>query len=405
MFYKNQLPKHLYSLDIVRGLAALVVVLWHWQHLLYVGGVSSAYRMEDQPFYSALSIFYHDGWRAVDFFFSLSGFVFFWLYAESVASKRISGFSFFVMRFSRLYPLHAATFLFVLIAQFFIQSRFGSFFVYENNGLYQAILSLFMATSWVAAHGYSFNGPIWSVSVEVILYIVFFAVCLIFKRRYFLSAICAVIGLLVNEVDAEIGRGLFSFFIGAIAFLAYSKIAECRFEKILTCIVTVITVFLWVGVAIEYRCSFFSVALSEILSQVVPASFQTRIPGIIYRVYQVVLGGFVFPCSIIALALLETWVGGIGKKLSFIGNLSYSSYLLHFPLQILFFVISVCLGIDPEFFYSGYSILLFFSILVPVCLASYHYFEVPMQRFIRGRLSPKRVELCAGESRQDVVTR
>jgi len=118
-----------------------------------------------------------------------------------------------------------------------------------------------------------------------------------------------------------------------------------------------------------------------------------------------VLGGFVFPCSIIALALLETWVGGIGKKLSFIGNLSYSSYLLHFPLQILFFVISVCLGIDPEFFYSGYSILLFFSILVPVCLASYHYFEVPMQRFIRGRLSPKRVELCAGESRQDVVTR
>lgn len=88
--------RHLYSLDFARGVAALAVVLWHWQHFFFNGSVPGVFQREAQPFYSVLFLFYEKGWFAVDFFFALSGFVFFWLYADpirqrSVSTRRFSG--------------------------------------------------------------------------------------------------------------------------------------------------------------------------------------------------------------------------------------------------------------------------------------------------------------------------
>jgi hypothetical protein len=53
---------HLYSLDFARGVAALAVVLWHWQHFFFNGPVSGAFQREEQPFYSVLFLFYEKGW-------------------------------------------------------------------------------------------------------------------------------------------------------------------------------------------------------------------------------------------------------------------------------------------------------------------------------------------------------
>ena len=69
--------RHLHSLDFARGVAALAVVLWHWQHFFFNGSVPGVFQREAQPFYSVLFLFYEKGWFAVDFFFALSGFVFF----------------------------------------------------------------------------------------------------------------------------------------------------------------------------------------------------------------------------------------------------------------------------------------------------------------------------------------
>lgn len=43
------------------------------------------------------------------------------------------------------------------------------------------------------------------------------------------------------------------------------------------------------------------------------------------------------------------------------------SILLHFPLQLVFFVVALNLGVDREFFYSKYSLLLFCAVLIPLC--------------------------------------
>src|ERR1700759_328384 len=82
--------KRLTSLDALRGVAALSVVLWHWQHFFAISGDwQDGWRRDMQPFYAVLKPFYLQGWAAVDLFFVLSGFVFFWLYGDAVRTRAI----------------------------------------------------------------------------------------------------------------------------------------------------------------------------------------------------------------------------------------------------------------------------------------------------------------------------
>jgi peptidoglycan/LPS O-acetylase OafA/YrhL len=74
----NQWPKHLYALDISRGVAALGVVLWHWQHFAYKGNsISQKFTKENQPLYQILRLFYEKGSMGVPYFFSFLGLFFF----------------------------------------------------------------------------------------------------------------------------------------------------------------------------------------------------------------------------------------------------------------------------------------------------------------------------------------
>jgi len=393
----NSLPKYLYSLDVLRGVAALVVVLVHWRYFLDVD-VSIPFRMEEQPFYNVLGVFYNYGWLAVDLFFSLSGFVFYWLYADAIASNKVSGFNFFVMRFSRLYPLHFATFIFVSVGQVFVYLKTGSVFAFENLDHLYAVLNVFMMSSWLFNNEHSFNGPAWSLSVEALLYILFFLVCLTFKRRY-LTAVCmAIIGLVLIQIASDMGRGVFSFFVGGLVFWGYSKITGSKYLKPIAVMLTVTAIFLTYLVYADFKDPFFFDLVGGALSAVMPAAQQSLIPGIIFRLSKYSITALVFPSVILMFALLEAWRGTLGKRLSFLGDISYSVYLLHFPLQLLFYGIAVALGVDLQIFYSPYSLMLFLVVLVGLGLASYHYFELPMQKIIRRKLALKRpVEVKAAQ--------
>ncbi|MFD0804080.1 acyltransferase family protein, partial [Streptomonospora algeriensis] len=92
----------IYSFDLSRAIAALAVVVLHWSELAAPGSAP--------PFGQSLDFFYRFGALAVPLFFVLSGFVFDWLYAIRIRAQRIDAATFFVLRFSRLYPLFIATF-------------------------------------------------------------------------------------------------------------------------------------------------------------------------------------------------------------------------------------------------------------------------------------------------------
>jgi peptidoglycan/LPS O-acetylase OafA/YrhL len=83
-------PQRFFSLDVLRGLAALTVVFWHWQHFLLVGSRAGGGAPLTRPLGRTFELFYSVGWIAVDLFFALSGFIFFWLYAEAITERRVS---------------------------------------------------------------------------------------------------------------------------------------------------------------------------------------------------------------------------------------------------------------------------------------------------------------------------
>src|SRR5438105_1090357 len=113
------IAKRLYSIDALRGVGALAIVFWHWQHFWAVRGTWQAvWSRADEPFYAAFKPLYDQGWAAADIFFAVSGFVFFWLYLEPVAKREIGAVKFALQRFSRLYPLYVLTLLIATAMQF-----------------------------------------------------------------------------------------------------------------------------------------------------------------------------------------------------------------------------------------------------------------------------------------------
>ena len=160
--------KRLHALDTLRGVAALSIVVWHWQHFYAVSGTwEDGWQRTAQPFYVFLRPFYDEGWAAVDLFFALSGFIFFWLYSRAIAEKAIGASRFAWLRFSRLYPLHLATLLIVAVLQFYFQRATGQYFIFDTNDWQHFATSLIMAQQWLPPTlDQSFNGPAWSVSIE-----------------------------------------------------------------------------------------------------------------------------------------------------------------------------------------------------------------------------------------------
>lgn len=373
------IPKHFFLLDILRGFAALTVVLWHWQHFYTLkNGAVQNFQITQQPFYNVLYVFYNYGFVAVDLFFLISGFVFFYLYSDKIANRGVSPKSFFIFRFSRLYPLHLITLIVVCLLQYHLYSTAGGYFVYTSNDLYHFLLNIFFATSWGLEKGESFNGPNWSVSVEVLLYLLFFAICWFrLNKNYFLVSMM-ILGLVVHSFYQPMGRGLYSFFFGGLLYQLYLFIIKSDKTEMIVKVLGIINLLFVLLIAVEAKYTYLQYYSMKFLH----GNFHYNI--IVYTV--------VFPSFVLYLILLETLRGPKGKRFSFIGNISYSSYLLHFPLQLL--IICIFGGWEVKktaFFNSGYTLLGFFSLLIVLSLASFYFFELPVQNFLRGNTKKKKV--------------
>jgi len=377
-------PKYFYLLDILRGLAALSVVLWHWQHFYTSNGVLNNFDKSQQPLYSYFFIFYETGSAAVDVFFIISGFVFFILYAEKISLRKISPKSFFYLRFSRLYPLHFLTLILVLFLGHLAYVRTGVSFVYLSNDLYHFVLNLLFAQSWGIEKGSSFNGPSWSVSVEILLYFVFFVLCWYrFNRLYILLLIVAS-SVLIQAVYAPIGRGLHSFFIGGVMYYIYLNILKNHRASQCLKIVQILVILSVVFMVAESKYSFCEMLGLKLLNLI---GFNHNNDLLINKVMSLGLRTIIFPLMLFYLILLETVKGARGKNLAFIGHISYSSYLIHFPLQLILILVVKKLDIEViPFFNSPITLFGFFIVLISLSLISFYKFELPMQNILRKLL-------------------
>ncbi|MCY1285260.1 Acyltransferase family protein [compost metagenome] len=353
----NELPNRVYSLDVLRGLAAFSVVFWHWQHFFYEGKAPDQFSAESQPLYSIFTLLYTRGNLAVELFFSISGFVFFWLFSDAISNGSMSARRFFVDRFSRLYPLHIVSFAAVGAMQFYYISSHPDFFVYQANDAFHALLNIFMITAWGFEKGWSFNAPTWSVSIEVMLYSIFFIMFKVGKLKYVLTSIAIIAGYFIFPENHKIGIGIFAFFCGGLAYLLTRTVTGRIDARAAATIATIVSVTAWIAI---WKQSNLNMHL---------------------------LTGIAFPSSVALLALLDRQLQPVLSKVSAIGDMSYSSYLLHFPLQMIFAMVIDSAGLPRTVFYNWWMLALFLAVLIPLCLASHRLFEVPAQRAIRKAYS------------------
>lgn len=166
------------SLDSFRGLAAIVVVLYH-----------SGFVVTSKSQFVANSAIF------VDFFFILSGFVMAFAYLKRIQAG-ISFRQFVLLRIGRLYPLHLFTLLiwllYVLLKGYAYHIiGLGSVDPFQRDNPYTFVTNLLLING-LGLHDYlSWNHPAWSISVEFYTYILYFLAIVTFtikSERWFFGA-------------------------------------------------------------------------------------------------------------------------------------------------------------------------------------------------------------------------
>lgn len=170
----------IYSHTALRGIAALGVVYGHYSYVFArdIHGIN---------------FFIPRTHLGVDMFFMLSGFILYHVYATTFLRQVTlkNWFQFQIRRLARIYPLHIATLLMVLaLIRFKI-----------DPASYDILfLNLTLVHAWGFTDRFEFNAPSWSISCEFMAYLVLPFLVVLIKDRIgtlvlFIGALTAYMGL------------------------------------------------------------------------------------------------------------------------------------------------------------------------------------------------------------------
>jgi peptidoglycan/LPS O-acetylase OafA/YrhL len=156
------------SMTGIRGMAALWVMLYHAQQNSCV--IFSLPRLGRIPVINS-------GWRGVDLFFMLSGFILMYAHgADFRFIRKESLFRFTRLRFLRIYPLNAVVLLLIAVLVAF-QPGFAAWqrltFEASDFTLVAFLRTLFLATRWFLPGSGDWNQPVWALSLEILGYVIF----------------------------------------------------------------------------------------------------------------------------------------------------------------------------------------------------------------------------------------
>lgn len=356
----------LLGLEVVRFACALAVLVWHYQHFYDVFGAPEFVRSA-QPFHWALALFYDYGLFGVQLFWGISGFIFFWKYGQAIAEGAVGGMKFFWLRFSRLYPLHIVTLLLVAVLQPMHVALVGNSFVYQGNDLPNFMLQLAMASHWGPPIPYTFNGPIWSVSAEVFVYAVFFLAVRCFgpTDRMIIGATGAsVAGQLAGWGSPALACAGY-FFAGACAARISLKTAagDQRGPRwVAAAILLAVVGGVWMNGLTDNRAA-------------LPFVLLVAMPPLLFLAAQ-------------DWSILERWQ----RPIQLAGNLTYSSYLCHFPLQLIIAIAVAASGVALPVA-SPLFLIAYLAATLAISRVVYERFERPAQTWIRSIKSARKVAL------------
>jgi peptidoglycan/LPS O-acetylase OafA/YrhL len=326
----------LLPLDMLRGIAALIVAIGH-------AGLLS--RSKD------------DYTMCVAFFYILSGYVLSYSYGAAISSARMTAYQFVIARIARLYPLHIATAAAVGVmwtaAVFFRGHRPPDLTVADVVETVTLTQSLYSGT-------WSLNLPSWSIGAEFWCGLILLPLCWPSRRgRVAVLIVAAIIFIAVDLNGGFIAsvRGRYGIAMGCFAIGWSLHFVRLQIKS-------------WLGWAIVF-CAFLSLIFPAIPAEGHPLVELLYIAA--------------FAASVLLLAN-GTMPKGTQRVASLSGDLSYGIYLWHWPLQRVLGPI-----LTPA------ELLLFLTCLITISWLSFRVFECPMKNHIRAFALLRRKPATAAE--------
>lgn len=348
----------LHELDSLRALAAIGVIGWHYTN-----------HFQASPLAYLMAPFYRHGLLFVDFFFVLSGFV---LARTYWTDDRSPEFALNARdRVARMYPLHLAMLLSVALMQWLLVHRLsGEPFVYTFNDKRDFVLHLFLLNRTGLERGWSFNAPSWSISTEIIVNMLFLAAIAARRRMAavllsvgFVIALAVVLrnGLISNNTVLGIDNDIFRTIVGFVLGVALYRIDVGLIER---------------AKLKQGFCDLLAAgAVAGVLYYCARGQF-TRYSDLSIAV-------LCFPAVIIGATR-----GGIVKgflrlpPLVYLGAISYSIYLVHFPLQLAIHTAGVATGIRMPYA-NAFFLVGFMVATIALASITYRLIELPGKRLIK----------------------
>ncbi len=344
---------HLDALTGIRGIAAWLVVFYHLR--LSLTGLLPA------PVIGVLA----KGYLAVDMFFMLSGFVIWYNYAGRIRDGGgHASADFLWRRFARVWPLHgailAAFMVFALLLA--MTGRDTADYPWQELPLHVLLLQ-----NWGFTPALAWNHPAWSISTEMAAYLAFPALVPLLARAETsrLSLLLLAGGLIAAQTALYAANGHST--LGAD--ISGLGLWRCLAEFTLGCVMCM----LW-RLTREVRAAGLICAACLLLVGMLALWFPLPETAVV-------------PASLFAGLLALAHDRGplarlLGRKLPrYLGEISYSTYLAHFGLFIVFKLAFV----DDTLQLGWASLAGFVALLLAVSAALYHALEKPAQRWLGCR--------------------
>src|SRR5258708_27290425 len=347
---------------MVRGLAALVVLIYHVDFM-----------------FGLRHWLLHGGYLAVDLFFVLSGFVLSFTYGRGIADGSLGIRKYAVARIARLFPLFLATTcvgFVVMTARY--RSIYGDFD--PANSVKTALFNIFMMPSFVGMFNiktaFPFNPATWFIFFELVASFLFFyffgranrITLIVVAALAWLVLVIAVVwlgtidlGYQSDNFFAGFPRVIFSFTVGVLIQRAFVRNPwQCRPWPFYALLAS------WL-MLVQLRVVF-----------AVPAVFDLLVVTI-------------FLPGLVAVGAGVALTGRSRAVAIFLGQTSYAVYLTQGSLIIAAAGVSQFL-LDRKIYELGSWVgFVFVPLVVVVSYLSYRYYELPARIMLRQIGNSKRL--------------
>lgn len=291
-----------FHLDGIRGIAAIFVVMNHAVFSFNNNGFNP--KIVDTL---DLWVFAHAGDVGVQIFFCITGF----LFTDKIIKTKnnINWSQFFISRIKRLVPMYFLATTIVLILTLMWSSSGQHIFTTIRQAINLYGFGFMGSDIWVNGYRtYSLNAVIWTLPYEWKFYCILPVICALFNMRIMLY-ITSLLVLMYAFNDLYTGQVVWVYFIsGAFSAYAASKISLPPF--------------------MNNRNKTIQLIYSVIVVSVIIYLLNSELSGYGYERFIVTSSIFLF-ISIVKPSFLTF------KPLVYLGEASYSSYLLHLIINAL----------------------------------------------------------------------